>query len=92
MRHLGDNLSEQRIAVDGIFPDLIGEGGEVDFAVFRVVEDAGFFGEEVADDLVVLIVFEEGFVSADDFGVFLEALANALAKADDTIDAVGREE
>ena len=40
----------------------------------------------------MFFVLEKGFVRADDFGVFLEALADARAKADEAFDAIGRNE
>ena len=42
--------------------------------------------------LIVLVVFEERFIRADNLGVFLQALAHARAQANDAIDAVGRQE
>ena len=57
-----------------------------------IVEDAGFFGEEVADEGVVLLVLEKGFVGADDLGVFVQALADARAQADEALDAIGGQE
>jgi hypothetical protein len=38
----------------------------------------------------VLFVFEKGFVRAHDFGVFVEALADARAQADEALDALCR--
>ena len=39
----------------------------------------------------MLFVLEKGFVRADDFGVFLETLADARAQADEALDALGRQ-
>ena len=86
---VGDGFFQRRVGVAGVFPNLVGERGEVHFVVFRVVEDAGFFGEKVADEVVVFFVLEKGFVGADDLGVFLQALADARAQADEALDAIG---
>jgi hypothetical protein len=51
----------------------------------------GLLGEQVAEGLVVAIVLEEGFVGAHHLGVLSEPLADAGAKADDLLDAVGWE-
>src|ERR1019366_5825087 len=54
-----------------------------------VVERAGFFGEQISDESVVLFVLEKCFVRADDFGVFLQTLAHARAQPDETFNTFG---
>ena len=78
--------------LDGVFPDLVGLGSEIDFGVVVAVEDPGLLGKEIADGLLVGLILEKGFVAADHFGVLAEAVAHAGAQADDAFDAVGGEE
>ena len=86
---VGNGLLERRVGVNGVPPDLIGQRSEVHFVILRIVEDAGFFGEKVADKVVVAFVLEKGFVRADHLGVFLQALADARAQSDEPLDAIG---
>src|ERR1022692_671095 len=88
---IGDSLLERWISVAGVFPNLVSQRREVHFVVRRIVEDAGLFSEEVADDRVVLFILKKGFVRADDFGVFVETLADARAQADEALDALCRD-
>ena len=46
--HLLDFRNERRISVDGIFPDLISIGSQVDLGVAIIVENAILFGVQVA--------------------------------------------
>ena len=91
-RQRRDGLFERRVAVDGVLPDLVGVGTQVHLAVRVVVEDAGLLGEQVADRLLVVVVFEEVFVGADDFGILLQALADSGPQPEDSFNAVGRQE
>ena len=86
-----DGFSQAGVGVDGVLPDLVGVGGEVDLGVGVAVEDAGLLVIQVENRPVVAVVLEERLVGADDLGVLLEALADARAQADDPLDAVGRE-
>ena len=93
--HVGqgrNDLLQLGVAVDGVLPDLVGVGSQVHLGVLVAVQDAGLLGEQVADDLVVPVVLKEGLIGADDFGVLLQALADAGAQADDPFNAVGRQE
>ena len=92
VRQVGNGLLQRRIGVAGVFPDLVGQRREIHFVVLRVVQDAGFLREQVANDIVVFFVLEKGFVRADDFGVFVQALADARAQADEALDAIGGQE
>ena len=91
LRHCRNDLLDFRITIDGVFPDLPGVGGQIDLGVAVVVEDAVLLGVQVADQTVVVIavVVEEGFVGADDFGVLDQALPDASAQPDETLDAIG---
>ena len=87
-----DLALERRIVVDGVLPDLVGVGGQVDVAVGVAVEDARLLVVEIDQDPIVAVVFEERLVGADHLGVLAQAGADAAAQADDALDAVGREE
>ena len=51
----GSILCSVGISVDGVLPDLVGVGGEVDFGVGVAVEDAGLLVVEVEERLVVRV-------------------------------------
>ena len=84
-----DAVRQRGLAFGGLFPDLPRIRGQIDFVV-RVIQHALLFGVQVADG-VGLFVFKKGFIGADDFGVFLQPLANALAQFDQVFHAVGRQ-
>ena len=50
------------------------------------------FGEQVANDVVMPFVLEEGLIRADDLGIFLQASAHPGAQADEALDTLGRQE
>jgi hypothetical protein len=88
-RQRGYKLLQAGIGADGVFPDLIGIGGQVYLAVGIAVEQPGFLVLEVNHRLLAHIILEEGFVGADDFGILTQAAAHALAQMDDTLHAFG---
>ena len=62
--------------VDGVLPDLVGVGGQVDLGVGVAVQDAGLLVVKVEETLIVAVVLEKRLVGADDLGVLLEPLAD----------------
>ncbi len=76
------------VGVGGILPDLIGEGGKVHLRVAVVIKDAIPFGVEIANAPIVRIVLEKTLVGAHDLGVLGQTLADALAQADEALDAI----
>jgi hypothetical protein len=87
-----NDLLERWIAVDGVFPDLKCVGPKVHLGVRIAVENPCLLGEEIANSLIVLVVLKECFIGADDLGVFLQALADMGAQANDAFDTIGRQE
>jgi hypothetical protein len=71
------------ITVNGVFPDLEGIGAEINFCVGIAVKNASLLRKQIADDLIIAVVLEEGFICADNLGVFFEPLPHAGAQADD---------
>ena len=95
VNHVGQGLDARRqvgIGVGGILPDLIGVGGQVHLGVGVIVEDAVALGVEITKSLVVAVVLKKALVGADHLGVLGQALADALAQADETLDPVGGDE
>jgi hypothetical protein len=85
-------LPPERVGVNGVLPDLIRVGRQVDLGITIIVEDAALLGVEVADQFVVLVVVEEGLVGADDFLVLDQALAHTGTEFDEAFDAIRRDE
>ena len=88
----GNRLFQSGVAVDGVFPDLQGVGGQVDLAVGVPVQDSGVLVVQVEDGLVIGFVLEERLVGAHHLGVLLEPRPHPPAQLDDALDAVGRQE
>ena len=87
---IGDDFLERRVAVDGVFPDLEGEGTEIDFVVGLAVENSGLLREQIAHGLFIRIVLEERLVSSDNLRILPEPLTDTGTKPDDSFNAVGR--
>ena len=73
------SLFESWVSVDGVLPNLVSVGCEVDFGVGVAIQDAGLFVVKIDDCCVVPVIFKKRFVSADDFVVFLKPLPHARA-------------
>ena len=73
-------FSSSGFCVDGILPDLVGVGGQVNLGIIVTIQDASFFVVKIEQRLVIVLVFEECFVRADDLSV-LSAAAGAPGDA-----------
>ena len=87
-----DRLQQRRVRVDRILPYLIRVGSEIDLRIRLTVQNAGVLVVEINKFLALALVFEECFVGSDDFGVFLEPLANARSQLDQALHSVSRQE
>ena len=76
VRHIRNRLLEGRICINGVLPDLVGVGRQVDLRILLAVEEAGFLVIEVRDCLVVLVVVEERLVGPDHLGILAEPVQN----------------
>src|SRR6056297_93510 len=93
VRQVFDLANEAGVGIGGILPDLPGVGRKIDFFVFFIIQNAALFVVQIEDHATVLLgLIEEGFVSADDFGILLQSLANPLAKANQLFHALGGQE
>ena len=88
----GQPFWQCRIPVDGVLPDLVGEGSEVYLGVSVAIEKARLLVVEINERVVVGVIFEERFVGSDYLGVLLKTPAHASAELDDPLDTIGRQE
>ncbi len=87
-RQGSDGLAQRGVARGGVVPYLVSAGGEIHLA-FVLVQDAGLLAVEFGDSLVVVVVVEEPLVGADDLGILLQSLSQAIAEMDHVLDAGG---
>src|SRR5262249_54144746 len=83
-----DRLLQAGVGGDGVVPDLIGVGREVDLVVGLAVEQPRFLGVQVVQGGRG-IRLEEGLVGPYHLGVFAQPVANPLPQANDPVDPVG---
>ena len=73
-----NDLSELRIGIGGIFPDLERLRRKVNVAVFLLVEDTAFLVEHIFE--VLFVAFKEDFIRAYDIGVGIYSVVKAFAE------------
>ena len=79
-------------SANGILPNLIGVRNKVNLGILFTVEQAGLFVVKIGNDFIVLVVVEEGFIGANNFGVGVEPRSHLRTKIDDRFDSVCRQE
>ena len=93
--HIGqllDDALEFGIGIDGVLPDLIGLRCQVYLGIGLAIQDTRLLVVEIDQRLRIRLIFKEGFVGADHFGILLQPRAHALAQADEAFHALGWQE
>ncbi len=71
---------------------MVGIGGQIHFRLVVAVQDTGLFIIKVVKGFPFLLVFEEGLIGADHFGIFIQTLADTGTKPDQLFNAFGGQE
>ena len=85
-----NDLSELRIGIGGIFPDLERLWRKVNIAVFLLVENTAFLVEHIFE--VLFITLEEHFIRTDDISVCVDTVVKTFAERNNLFHALSREE
>ena len=92
--HILNHLLEPRISRQGIPPDLVGVGGEIDLTILLLIQRTTTLGVEILEHtplLKLLRLFEELLISTNNLTILPQALAYPSTQLNDRLNPLCRE-